>query len=62
MPIVTFMLRTPGNHRAVEEVDLPFVPREGEYVTLPGESAGRRVHDVGYVLEPPRAIVLLRDD
>lgn len=43
---VDFYLRTPGNHHCVCEVNMDAVPREGEWVTLPGEGAVRAVHQV----------------
>lgn len=45
---VSITVRDPGDHHEVWTGELPFIPREGEYIVLPGESAAQTVAQVVY--------------
>lgn len=57
--IVVFALREPGNHHEVHRQEMAMLPREGEFVVLPGEDIARAVHEITYWLEEGEAHVLL---
>jgi hypothetical protein len=52
-------LREPGNHHTVWEGRVSFVPREGEWIVLPGNDEAQTVHSVSYDLASDTAILLV---
>ncbi len=55
---IEFYLRTPGQHQKAAEADLPAVPREGDFVSLDGDTA-HTVHSVTWDIKANSVQVLL---
>lgn len=56
---IEFWLREPGENKLALAVEMDFVPRAGENVSLDGET-NHEVHSVTYDVQRNTVIVLLR--